>query len=68
MISEKEFKAVVFQLGELAHSEDNLLDEVIENFRFVQLVQDKLGITEAELRRDDFEVIEGGRCKDGEKI
>ena len=63
MISEKEFKKVVFQLGELAHSENDLLDEVLENLNVLQLVQDKLGITSAEIRRDSFAVFEGGRCK-----
>ncbi len=67
MISQKEYKAVVFQLGELAHSENDLLDEVIENLRVLQLVQDKLGITAAEIRRDSFAVFEGGGRKDGEK-
>jgi len=59
MISEKEYKKVVYQLGERSHEVNMLLKEIARYMNIMLLVQEKLGITEHEVMRESFEVIEG---------
>lgn len=59
MISKKEYKKTVYEFGELAHQKEELLEVIHEYMETLLLVQEKLDITEHEIKRDSFEVIEG---------
>lgn len=65
MVSNREYKEVVYQLGELAHENEELIETVAEQMETLLAVQEMMGITEHEVKRDYFELIHGGKQTGG---
>jgi hypothetical protein len=57
----EEFKKVVFQLGELAHQVEEFIELYAEQMETLLAVQEMMGITEHDIKRDMFKLMEGGK-------